>query len=441
MDIRQVEIAALNTDDRNARVHGEKNIKETMRSLQEFGQHAPLVVQRSTGKVLVGNGRLEAMRRLGWTQAAVFYVDDDNKTALRRALADNRTAELAEWDDDLLKDLIAELGKDVIGWDEIDLGKMFDDDEAMDDDFDISTAMPETPETQMGELIELGNHRLVCGDSTDAELMSRLMNGEQAALVLTDLPYNVNYGDKAEYLNEYLETGGNRNTSHILNDYMSGDDFYELLLGAFTLAREFARPGAGIYIFHSEQEGIAFRKAMADAGWKQAQCLIWAKNTFVLGRQDYHWQHEPILYGWKEGAGHYFCGDRTQSTVIDDSEPADLHKMKKEQLLEYAEALRAQLHADETTVLRENRPSRNDEHPTMKPVALCGRLIKNSTGAKGEVVLDMFGGSGSTMIAAEQLGRRCFMVELDPAYCDVIATRWERLTGKKAKRHKARGTK
>ena len=242
----------------------------------------------------------------------------------------------------------------------------------------------------------MGRHRLMCGDSTSPSDIAALMNGEVADLVITDPPYNVNYEEKVESLNQYLEADPLRKQSSIANDHMDDGSFYEFILQAYERMSEVMRPGAAIYVFHADTNGLTFRSALKEAGLKLAQCLVWEKNSFVLGRQDYQWKHEPCLYGWKDGASHNWYSDRSQSTV-----------------LEFA------------------RPNRNGEHPTMKPVELFRYLVGNST-RKGQVILDSFGGSGTTLIACEDIGRKARLLELDPAYCDVIIERWQKFTGQKA---------
>ena len=225
----------------------------------------------------------------------------------------------------------------------------------------------------------------MCGDSTQKEDVMRLMNNLDADMILTDPPYNVDYEGKTQ------------DALKIVNDKMDNNEFYNFLHIAFKNLYDFTKEGGCIYVFHADTEGLNFRNAFINAGFKLAECLIWVKNTFVMGRQDYQWKHEPILYGWKEGAAHYFINDRTQSTI-----------------LEF------------------DKPTRNAEHPTMKPIDLLVRLIKNSS-KENNIILDLFGGSGSTLIAAEQTNRISYLMELDPKYCDVIVKRWEALTGKKAK--------
>lgn len=252
----------------------------------------------------------------------------------------------------------------------------------------------------------------MCGDSTSSKDVAILLAGNEADLAITDPPYNVNYKDGS-----------------IENDNMDDVSFEIFLQNAFLTMFENMKPGAAAYIFHADSEGLAFRRAFRNAGFKLAECLIWEKNSFVLGRQDYQWRHEPILYGWKEGAAHYFIDDRTQDTVLLEEE-RDLESMKKEDLITYIGQLE-DFFKDKTTVLYENKPARNDVHPTMKPVSLLGRLMKNSS-KPGWNVLDLFGGSGSTLMAAEQLGRNAYLMELSEKFCDVIVRRWEEYTGEKA---------
>jgi len=245
---------------------------------------------------------------------------------------------------------------------------------------------PEEPITKPGDLWILGRHRLLCGDSTDQTVVAKLMENQLADMIFTDPPYNVNY------------TGKTKDALTIKNDSMKDDNFRHFLTLAFLNMAQASKAGAPIYVCHADSEGLSFRTAFKEAGWDLKQCIIWVKQHFVMGRQDYQWQHEPILYGWKPGAAHKFYGDRKQ-----------------------------------TTVWQIDRPMANREHPTMKPIALCAQAIKNSS-KSGDIVLDLFGGSGSTLIACEQLNRTCYMMEIDPKYCDVIVKRWENLTGQKAER-------
>ena len=254
----------------------------------------------------------------------------------------------------------------------------------------------------------------MCGDSTSIEDMEMLMGAEDADLVITDPPYNVDYEGTA---------------GKIQNDNMSDENFYSFLLQFQNATASVMRPGAAAYVFHSDTKGHLFRNAFIESGLKLAECLIWEKNALVLCRQDYHWRHEPILYGWKEGAGHYFIDDRTQDTVFLEDE-IDFDAMKKSDLVAYIKQIRKDW-ADRSTVIYEHKPLKNDLHPTMKPVSLIGLLMKNSS-KPGWNVLDPFGGSGTTIIAAEQLNRRAFTMELDEKFCDVIVKRWESFTGQTA---------
>jgi len=251
-------------------------------------------------------------------------------------------------------------------------------------DEDAVPEAPEEPRTRLGDVWILGKHRLLCGDSTNVDAISKLMNGQLADMLLTDPPYNVNYEGKTK---EALK---------IKNDTMDNDSFRMFLRDAFVSADTVMKQGAVFYIWHADSEGYNFRGAAFDAGWKVRQCLIWKKQTLVMGRQDYHWIHEPCLYGWKEGASHLWASDRKQ-----------------------------------TTILEFDRPSRSAEHPTMKPVALFEYQMLNNT--KGsDIVLDSFGGSGTTLLAAEKNGRQARLMELDPKYCDVIVKRWQEYTGQEA---------
>lgn len=254
----------------------------------------------------------------------------------------------------------------------------------------------------------------MCGDSTQKEEVMHLMNNRIADMLLTDPPYNVD-----------IE---NSQGMTIKNDNMNDEDFHTFLKKAFSCMSDFLKPGGAFYIWFASKQHVNFETALNDSGLEVRQELIWNKNTLVLGSQDYQWKHEPCLYGWKSGGSHYFIEDRTQTTVIENIK-TDLSKMKKEELIKILENIITQLN---TTVIDENKPTINDLHPTMKPIKLMGRLIKNSSRID-EIVVDLFGGSGSTLIAAEETNRICYMMELDPKYCDVIVKRWEKLTDKKAK--------
>ncbi len=358
-------------------------------SIQEFGFKNPIIVDKDN-VIVAGHTRLLAARKLELEEVPVIRAEDLTEQQIKAfRLADNKTAEFAEWDMELLALELEGLDDIFTGFNEVEIADILGlDNEAQEDDFDVDAEAEKIiePETKPGDVWLLGRHRLMCGDATKIKDVERLADGRHADLVLTDPPYNVDY------------EGGTKDKLKIQNDKMEDSRFLQFLTDAFTRMNENSKKGAAIYVFHSDVEGHNFRSAFKAAEYSLRQCLIWAKNTMVIGRQDYHWQHEPILYGWKEGAKHTWYGDRKQTTLI-----------------------------------RYDKPLRNAEHPTMKPVGLCGYLIGNSS-KEGDIVLDLFGGSGSTLIACEQLNRICYMMELDPVYVDVIKNRWEHLTGLKAEK-------
>ena len=414
MKIESVAVEALTFDPNNARKHDGKNIEAIAGSLDLFGQRKPIVV---TGKnvVVAGNGTLEAAKSLGWEKIDVVRVPDDWSADQVKAfaLADNRTAELASWDDNVLASQLLEL--EDSGFKVSDFGFNTEDTTIL----EIETTEDEAPEvnevsiSSLGDVWKLGRHRLVCGDSTNADVLKIALDGNLADLVMTDPPYNVAY------------VGGTEDKLTIQNDDMSVEEFDKFLLSFYEAAFENTKPGAPIYVFHADSAGEAFRKHFVKSGWLLKQCLIWAKDSLVLGRQDYNWQHEPILYGWKPGAAHSWYGPFTNTTLIELSKQ-DFSKWSQEQLLEFVENA-----FDSSSLVRDKKPKRNDLHPTMKPISLISKLLKNSA-KRNDFVLDPFGGSGSTLIACEQLGLSAALVELDPRYVDVIIKRWETLTGLKA---------
>lgn len=356
-----------------------------------------------------GNMRLRAMTELGWTHiiGKPIPADTDAETLNYYILLDN--ANFGKWDfERLARQWAADILDDVcIEIPEVDEPQV--EEEAKDDNYDVAANTPETPVSKLGDIYQLGSHRLIVGDSTKPEYLIALMGDETADCLITDPPYNVDYEGS--------------HGKKIANDKMSDDNFQEFLYDAFSTANDHLKAGGAFYIWHADREGYNFRTACKRVGWTGRQCLIWNKNSLVLGRQDYQWKHEPCLYGWKDGGAHYFVSRRDLVTVLEDR--PDLESMTKAELKEMLEKF---LWGDvPTTVIDENKPLRNADHPTMKPVPLIGRLVRNST-RTGEIVLDIFGGSGTTMIACEQLGRKCRMVEYDPVYADVIIKRWEELT-------------
>lgn len=394
------------------------------RSIQEFGYADPIVIN-TDGTIIKGHQRRTVMMDLGYTEVEVIVLDINDK-AKEKALNVALNKITGKWDNAILKDLLLELdleGYDfsVTGYQRTDLEDLIQlvdvPAEAKDDNFDPEAAAADIPEpsTRYGDIWQLGRHRLMCGDSTDHTDVAALIDGNKLDLMVTDPPYNVAY-----------QSGGHE---RIVNDDMDESSFYSFLLSFYANAVEAMRPGAAIYVFHSDNHGLSFRQAFQDAGLKLSECLVWEKNTFVLGRSDYQWRHEPILYGWKEGAAHYFVKDRSQDTVFLEDAP-DFKRMTKQELLAFIDKMFTES-KDQTTVLFENKPTRSKEHPTMKPIPLIGRLINNSS-KPGWIVGDFFGGSGSTLIAAEQLGRTAYLMEYDERYVDVIINRWEQFTGEKA---------
>jgi DNA modification methylase len=378
--------------DRNARTHSAEQVAQIAASIVEFGFTNPVLVDSHDG-IIAGHGRLMAAQELGLKTVPVVVLDHLSERQ-RKAyiLADNQLALNAGWDTDLLRAELQDLAEQdfdlsLIGFSDDELADLLPDVEELPPEDADEEAVPEAPAepvTKPGDVWLLGKHRVMCGDSTSLTEVERLMAGGKADLLLTDPPYNVAYeGKTADALT-------------IQNDSMSDDDFRQFLRDVYSTADSVMNPGAVFYIWHADSEGYNFRGAAHDVGWQVRQCLIWNKNSLVMGRQDYHWKHEPCLYGWKEGAAHYWGSDRSQTTVLDF-----------------------------------NRPSRNGEHPTMKPVELFQYQVENSSKRKG-VVLDLFGGSGTTAIACEKTGRHARLMELDPRYCDVIVKRWQAFTGKRA---------
>ncbi len=371
----------------NARTHSDEQVEKIAKSMREFGFINPVLVDGKFN-IIAGHGRVLGAKKLGMKEVPCLFIEDLTEEQKRAyIIADNRLAEDAGWDKEMLKIELEELQNlnfdiSLTGFEMDDFDFGMEETEVVEDEFDET--VPEEPKSKKGEIYKLGKHYLMCGDSTDINDVEKLMNGAKVDLFLTDPPYNVDY------------QGGTGLT--IQNDNMDEDTFREFLKVSFFNANVVMKEGAVFYIWHADSEGYNFRGACHDIGWKVRQCLIWCKNTLVMGRQDYHWKHEPCLYGWKEGASHLWASDRKQ-----------------------------------TTVLEFDRPSVSKEHPTMKPVGLFDYLIKNNT-KKDDIVLDLFAGSGTTIIACEQNGRVAYSMELDPRYVDVIIARWEKLTGEQAER-------
>jgi len=389
--IEQRPIEALIPYINNSRKHSDEQVAQIAASIKEFGWTNPILVDGSNG-LIAGHGRLLAARKLGMDKVPTIelsHLSEIQKKAL--IIADNKLALNSDWDNELLMLELKELDNtdfdlSVLGFDQDELNALLNPIEPTTGltDEDAVPDVPDEPKTKLGDIYILGNHRLMCGDSCSVTDMEKLVNDRQVDMWLTDPPYNVAYEGKT------------KDALTIQNDSMTNDGFRQFLRDAYVTADTVMKAGAVFYIWHADSEGYNFRGAAHDAGWKVRQCLIWKKSTMVMGRQDYHWKHEPCLYGWKEGAGHLWATDRKQ-----------------------------------TTILEFDKPSRNGEHPTMKPVALFEYQMLNNTKG-GDIILDSFGGSGTTMLAAEKNGRISYVMELDPKYCDVIVKRWEDFTGKQA---------
>ena len=381
MDLRKIKIADLvpaSYNPRKALKPGEKEYEKIKRSIEEFGYCEPIIVN-SDMTIIGGHQRVTVLKDLGYTEIDCIVIDIDKTKERALNIALNKIT--GEWNKELLADLIAELQDsdfDVTftGFDPPEIEQLMNsvhDKEIVEDEFDIDSQLSQPTVTREGDLWLLGEHRLVCGDSTLPETYDLLMAGRKANLVVTDPPYNVDYEGSA---------------GKIKNDKMAEEQFEKFLFAAYVNMEQNMMDDASIYVFHSDSHGLAFRRAFEEAGFYLSGCCIWKKNSLVLGRSPYQWLHEPVLFGWKKGGRHQWYADRKQTTVW-----------------EY------------------DKPKKNDLHPTMKPVNLIAYPIKNSS-MSNCIVLDPFGGSGSTLIAADQLKRICYTVELDPKYADVIVNRY-----------------
>ncbi len=364
---------------------GDPEYDKLKRSLDQFGYVDPIIWNKATGRIVGGHQRLKVLKDSGIEEVECVIVDLDEEHEKALNIALNKIS--GEWDKDKLSLLITDLqGTDfdvsLTGFDQAELDDLFKydlKDKVHDDDFDVDEELKKPIFSKSGDVWKLGEHRLICGDSTKAETYETLMNGKLANLVITDPPYNVNYKAPA---------------GKIKNDNLSEDKFYQFLLAAFKNTEKAMADDASIYVFHADTEGLNFRRAFNDAGFHLSGCCIWKKNSLVLGHSPYQWIHEPILYGWKK------------------SRQAKWYSGRKE-----------------TTIWEFNKPKKNGDHPTMKPVPLLAYPIMNSS-MTGCIVLDPFGGSGSTLIACEQTKRVCYMAELDEKYCDVIVNRYIETVGK-----------
>lgn len=380
MEIINIAIRDIHPYPNNLRKNSDA-VDAVAESIRQCGYCAPIIVDEGH-IILAGHTRYKALKKLGWKECPVLLLrgmSDEQKRKYR--LLDNKTGELATWDLDALAEELEAL--DFDGFDfGFELSETVTDEEAQEDDYEVNP--PAQPKSKRGDIYVLGRHRLMCGDSTSDDDVQALVGSTQIDMLLTDPPYGVDY------------TGGTADALKIENDVQTDEDMEIFLSSAFRGADAAMKPGAAFYIWYADSKDVVFRTACQEVGWEVRQVLIWAKNSFVLGRRDYQWQHEPCLYGWKGGAAHKWTSDRKQSTL-----------------------------------LNFDRPTKNKEHPTMKPVPLFDYLIKNNSEV-GDDILDLFAGSGTLAIACEQNGRNAYMMEYDPKYVDVIIDRWERLTGKKA---------
>ena len=412
-------------------------VQAVANSIREFGWKQPIVVD-ADGTIVAGHTRYKAALALEMTDVPVVVASDltPEQCAAYR-LADNRVGELAEWDSELLAqelDGLSGFDMERFGFDDSDLQmpEAFEEPVSLDEVREVEPDDSAPDRVRLGELWRMGDHVLLCGDATSEADVKRLIEagGGSADMLLTDPPYNVGLGwhmRPSEAKQLHRRTDG----LVIENDKWDSDDEFEAFLReAIGNAASAIRDGAAFYIWHAHNLSEPFFRAVRECGLTVRQCLVWAKNTFALGRQDYQWRHEPCLYGWKDGAAHYFFDSRTETTVIEDAKP-DPKKMTKAELVEFAQSVLTEKRA--STVLEFDKPSRSEEHPTMKPVKLFAYLVRNSS-RPGDLVLDPFAGSGTTVIACEQLKRRAAVMELDPHYASVIVERWERLTGKTAVR-------
>ena len=425
-------ISTLIPYDKNPRRLTEAQAAQLTKSLERFNL-VEIPAINTDGVIIAGHQRLSVMKALGRGDEVVDVRVPNRKLSAPELkeynLRSNKNT--GEWDLGILaSDFDIEMLKDI-GFTDAELAKIpfagLDDDHLND-----VPPIPDKAVSKLGELYALGNHRLLCGDACKPDDVKRLMGGAVAGCVFTDPPYNVDYVGRRKMRNK------------IMNDSMTGDEFYLFLLSAFKNMAAAMAPGAGIYICHGDCERLNFQRAMVAAGLEQKECLIWVKNSLVLGRQDYHWRHEPILYGWKPGAAHNWYGDRKGTTVLENFPCLQVVSTGKKSF--YITVSTAENHVsfeccdvkvlesftgDKSSVWYFNRPTASLEHPTMKPVELIVRALNNSS-KRGDIVLDLFGGSGSTLIAAEHTGRLGYLMELSPIFVDVILKRWENAIGKKA---------
>ncbi len=418
--VKDFDVSALQPYGKNPRKHGD-DIAGIVKSIEHFGWTNPILVQEGTNRIIAGHGRLEAAKNAGLGKVPVIFLKMNDEDASAYTIADNKLTEMSKWDDEALSSILEELQScqfdlSLTGFSKDELSQILTPEhESLErTDLDDQPDVPAVATSKEGQLWELGDNRLLCGDSTDPKNVTRVIGSQTADMVFTDPPYGVEY------------VGKTKKALTIKNDNLGDVGTMRLVTDA-ALAWPLKAGGVFYVCGPAGDTETAFRLALRLAGLTLRQCLVWVKNHFVMGRQDYHWRHETILYGWAEGAAHYFLDDRTQDTVLD--EEANLKKLGKNELIELVKELRRQ---ENTTVWKEDRPAANILHPTIKPIALIQKAVRNSS-RLGEIIFDGFGGSGSTLIAAQTINRRAMLIEADPRYCDAIIERWEHISGAKAK--------
>lgn len=434
MQVVLLDIEALLPYARNSKDHSPAQVEIIAGSIKRFGWTNPCLV--ADGVIIAGHGRVMAAKKLGLKRVPcidVGHLSEDDRRAY--VIMDNRSAETgASWNLEMLKletDYLRESGFDLeaaTGFAEEDLAKLF---EGMDDvmqsegdgDPDDVPDAPVVPHSRVGDIWVCGDHRIACGDSCSLEVWDKLMQGESARLCATDPPYNVNYESEL--------------AGKIKNDSMSNSDFRKFLKAAYDVMFAVMEPGAPLYVAHSDTEGHNFRSAAIDAGFKLSGCLIWCKNSLVLGRSDFQWRHEPIIYLWKPGAKHFWYGGRKRTTIIEYGEGSPFQKREDGRWAINVGGKTLVVNGDVEveehlgSVIYHDKPSRSELHPTTKPVNLWLKFIEPSS-RRGDIVIDPFSGSGTTMIACEMSGRKARVCDLDEKFVDVAVRRWEMLTGRKA---------
>lgn len=396
--------------------HNDQGVDALAESIKEFGFKVPIIID-SDGVIVAGHTRLKACKKLGIEEVPCIVADDLTDEQIKAfRLADNKVAELSDWDLDKLKEEIGELDVDMTKYGFVQIENL---DQAIEDINDLMEKEIEevVPTARRGEIYQLGEHYLMCGDSTDPKDVEKLTQGNKMDLAVTDPPYFIDYGG-----------GVNKERDKITNDNLSGLEIYNFLLKMYENIYNSLKSGGVFYIWHSEFARFDFLKALRDAGLQDKQVLVWVKSTATLSRQDYNWKHEPCLYGWKEGAGHYYNSDFTATTAPTTQKP--VNQMSEKEKDDYIKELEAYM-SDGTTTLLYDKPVKSEYHPTTKPVKLIAEQVSRSSRI-GESVMDLFGGSGTTLLACEELNRKCYMMEYEPKYIDIIIQRWEEMTGKKA---------